>query len=108
MDTGYKKIKVHLVYAVKHDSSHKARCIADGYLMDVPVDSVYSSVISLPGLSTIVLLAQLNNLEIWRFGPQTLGMYIYIYIMVALKHLCLSREPEQFFETLVRNICIIP
>jgi hypothetical protein len=31
----FKKIRVHLVYAVKHDGRHKARLVADGHLADV-------------------------------------------------------------------------
>ena len=46
----YKRIRVHLVYAVKHDGRHKARCVADGHLTEVPVESVYSGVVSLRGL----------------------------------------------------------
>ena len=45
--TGHRKIRVHLVYDVKHDGRHKARLVADGHLTDVPVDSVYSGVVSL-------------------------------------------------------------
>ena len=44
---GYQKIRVHLVYAVKHDGRHKARLVADGHLTEVPVDSVYSGVVSM-------------------------------------------------------------
>ena len=43
----YKKINVHLVFAVKHDGRHKARLVAGGHLTDTPIDSVYSSIISL-------------------------------------------------------------
>ena len=46
---GYKKIRCHMVYAVKHDGRHKARLVAGGHLTDTPVDSVYSSVVSLKG-----------------------------------------------------------
>ena len=46
---GYKKIRVHLVYAVKHDGRHKARLVADGHLTDIPLESVYSGVVSLKG-----------------------------------------------------------
>ena len=28
--TGYKNIRVHLIYDVKHDGRHKARLVADG------------------------------------------------------------------------------
>ena len=62
---GYKKIRVHLVYDVKHDGRHKARCVADGHLTDIPVDSVYSGVVSLRGLRLLIFLAELNQLETW-------------------------------------------
>ena len=62
---GYKKIRVHLVFAVKHDGRHKARLVADGHLTDVPIDSVYSGVVSLRGFRLILFLAELNDLEIW-------------------------------------------
>lgn len=45
--TLFKRIRVHLIYAVKHDGRHKARLVADGHLTDIPVDSVYSGVVSL-------------------------------------------------------------
>ncbi len=62
---GYKKIRVHLVFAVKHDGRHKARLVADGHLTDVPVESVYSGVISLHGLRIVIFLGELNGLGIW-------------------------------------------
>ena len=62
---GYKKIRVHFVYAVKHDGRHKARLVADGHLTDVPLDSVYSSVVSLRGLRFVIFLGELNNLKTW-------------------------------------------
>ena len=62
---GYQKIRVHLVYACKHDGRHKARLVADGHLTDIPVDSVYSGVVSLCGLKMIIFLAELNGLELW-------------------------------------------
>ena len=61
----HKRIRVHLVYAVKHDGRHKARLVADGHLTDIPVDSVYSGVVSLRGLRLIIFLAELNHLELW-------------------------------------------
>ncbi len=63
--TGYKKIRVHLIFAVKHDGRHKARLVADGHLTDIPVESVYSGVVSLRGLRLVIFLAELNDLEIW-------------------------------------------
>ena len=62
---GYKKIRAHLVYDVKHDGRHKARMVADGHLTTVPVDSVYSGVVSLRGIRMLVFLAELNGLQTW-------------------------------------------
>lgn len=62
---GYKKIKTHLVFDVKHDGRHKARMVADGHLTDVPVTSVYSGVVSLRGLRIMIFLAELNLLDTW-------------------------------------------
>mgnify|MGYP000275621701 CR=1 FL=1 len=44
---GYKKIRVHVVYEVKQDGGHKARLVAGGHLTEAPINSVYSSVVSL-------------------------------------------------------------
>jgi hypothetical protein len=63
--SGYKKIRVHLVFDVKHDGRHKARLVADGHLTDVPTDSVYSGVVSLRGLRLVTFIAELNNLQLW-------------------------------------------
>jgi hypothetical protein len=62
---GYKKIRVHLVFDVKHDGRHKVRCVADGHLMEIPLDSVYSGVVSLQGLRIVLFLAELNQLNVW-------------------------------------------
>ena len=43
---GYKKIRVHLVNAVKHNGRHKARLVADSHLTKEPLDSVYLGVVS--------------------------------------------------------------
>ena len=63
--TGYKKIRVHLVFDVKHDGRHKVRLVADGHLTDIPLDSVYSGVVSIRGFRLVLFLAELNNLELW-------------------------------------------
>jgi hypothetical protein len=39
--------------------------VADGHLTDVPVDSVYSGVVSLQGLRLILFLSELNDMETW-------------------------------------------
>ena len=37
---GYHKIKVHLVFAVKFDSRHKARLVANGHLTPEPIENI--------------------------------------------------------------------
>ena len=44
---GYKKIRVRLIFDVKHDGRHKSRLVAGGHLTDVPIDSIYSGIVSL-------------------------------------------------------------
>jgi Reverse transcriptase (RNA-dependent DNA polymerase) len=63
--TGYKKIRCHMIYDVKHDGRHKARLVAGGHLTDPNTESVYSGVVSLRGIRLIVFLAELNSLELW-------------------------------------------
>ncbi len=47
---GYRKICIHLVFDVKHNRCHKSRLVANGHLMEVPLDSIYSGVVSLCGI----------------------------------------------------------
>ena len=61
----FKKTSIHLVFAVKHDGRHKARLVAGGHLTPVPVDSVYSSVVSLRGIRMLAFIAEHNDLELW-------------------------------------------
>ena len=65
MSKDWTRIGVHLVYAVKHDGRHKARLVAGGHLTETPVDSVYSSVVSLRGIRMLTFLGELNELEVW-------------------------------------------
>ena len=62
---GWKKIRVHIVYACKHDGRRKSRLVAGGHLTDTPIDSVYSSVVSLRGIRLLTFLAELNDMECW-------------------------------------------
>jgi len=62
---GHKKIRVHMVYDVKHDGRYKARLVAGGHMTDTPIDSVYSGVVSLRGIRIVSFLAELNNLQLW-------------------------------------------
>jgi Reverse transcriptase (RNA-dependent DNA polymerase) len=58
---GYKKIRIHLIFDVKHDDRHKARLVADGHLTDL----VYSGAVNLRGFRIVLFLAELNQLELW-------------------------------------------
>lgn len=60
---GFKKIKVHLVFAVKHDGRHKSRLVSRGDLTDAPTDSVYAGVVSLRGLRMCLFIGELNGME---------------------------------------------
>ena len=60
---GFKKIRVHLIYAVKHDGRHKARLVADGHLTDIPLNSVYAGVVSICGMRICLFLGELNDME---------------------------------------------
>jgi hypothetical protein len=61
----FKKIRCHFVYACKHDGRRKARLVAGGHLTETPIDSVYSSVVTLRGIRTVTFLSELNGLELW-------------------------------------------
>jgi hypothetical protein len=63
---GYQKFPCHMVYAVKHDGRHKARMVAGGHRTETPADSIYSGVVSLPGIRTVTFLAEHNGLELWN------------------------------------------
>jgi hypothetical protein len=39
--------------------------VANGHLTDIPLESVYSGVVSLRGLQSVTLLAELNGLDLW-------------------------------------------
>ena len=85
---GFQKIRVHFVYAVKHDGRFKARLVADGHLTKEPVESIYSGVVSL-SLRMVVFLSQLNNLEIW--GADVGNAYLEAY---TDEKLCIMAGPE--------------
>ena len=74
---GFQKIRVHFVYAVKHDGRFKTRLVADGHLTREPVESIYSRVVSLRSLRMVVFLSQLNDLEIW--GADVGNAYLEAY-----------------------------
>ena len=86
---GFQKIRVHFVYAVKHDGRFKARLVADGHLTKEPVESIHSGVVSLRSLRMVVFLSQLNNLEIW--GADVGNAYLEAY---TDEKLCIIAGPE--------------
>ena len=86
---GFQKIRVHFVYAVKHDGRFKARLVADGHLTKEPVESIYSGVVSLRSLRMVVFLSQLNALEIW--GADVENAYLEAY---TDEKLCIIAGPE--------------
>ena len=63
---GYQKIRVHLIFAVKHDGRHMARLVAGGHLTPDPIESINSGVVSIRSLRLVKCLAKLNTLEVWR------------------------------------------
>ena len=86
---GFQKIRVHFVYAVKHDGRFKTRLVADGHLTKEPVESIYSGVVSLRSLRMVVFLSQLNDLEIW--GAYVGNAYLEAY---TDEKLCIIAGPE--------------
>ena len=86
---GFQKIRVHFVYAVKHDNRFKARLVADGHLTKEPVESIYSAVDSLRSLRMVVFLSQLNDLEIW--GADVGNTHLEAY---TDEKLCIIAGPE--------------
>jgi len=86
---GYKKIKVHFVFDIKHDGRHQARLVADGHLTDVPIDSVYSGVVSLRGLRLFIFISELNGLEVW--GTDISSAYLEAY---TSEKVCIIAGPE--------------
>ena len=74
---GLQKIRVHFVYAIKHDGRFKARHVANGHLTKEPVESIYSGVVSLRSLRMVVFLSQLNDMEIW--GADVGNSYLEAY-----------------------------
>ena len=79
---GYQYARVHLIYDVKHDRRHKARLVLDGHLTEIPVEAIYSSVVSLRSLRLITFLAAHNKLELW--GANICNAYLESYIKEKL------------------------
>ena len=52
-------------HQLKHDGRHKTIYVADGHKTDVPLESVYSGVVTFRGLILVIFLAELNGLDSW-------------------------------------------
>eukprot|EP00934_Nitzschia_sp_Nitz4_P007134 Nitzschia sp. Nitz4//scaffold846_size1981//130//1963//NITZ4_009307-RA/size1981-snap-gene-0.4-mRNA-1//1//CDS//3329559005//7124//frame0 len=98
--SGYKQIRVHFVYATKHDGRFKARLVAGGHLTDTPLQSVYSGVVSTRNLRIIVFLAELNGLALW--STDVGNAYLEAYTQ---EKVCIIAGPE--FGSLAGHILII-
>ena len=102
---GFQKIRVHFVYAVKHDDRFKARLVADGHLTKEPVESIYSGVVSLRSLRMVVFLSQLNDFEIWGADVGNADVWMrpepggtcYEYIAVYVDDLAIAAKDPQAF-----------
>jgi len=62
---GYQFIKLHRVFDVKMDFTHKARLVARGHMTEAPNSITYSSVVSRDSVRIMFLVAALNDLDIW-------------------------------------------
>ena len=57
-----------MIFDVKPDTRHRGRLVADGHLTDIPLESVYSGVVSLKGLRACIFLGELNCfIYNWKF-----------------------------------------
>ena len=62
---GHQEIRVNFVFDVKHCGKFKSRLVADGHLTKEPTETVYSGAVLLRNLRLAMLLAELNNLQLW-------------------------------------------
>ena len=97
---GYRQIKVHTIFDVKHDGRHQARVVADGHLTEVPAESVYSGVVSLRGLRACIFLGKLNNMPAW--GTDISSAYL---CAKTSEKVCIKAGPE--FGALAGHLLII-
>ena len=97
---GYKLIKVHMVFDVKPDGRHRGRLVADGHLTDIPLESVYSGVVSLKGLRACIFLGELNGMAAW--GTDISSAYL---CAKTSEKVCIRAGPE--FGPLAGHLLII-
>jgi hypothetical protein len=78
----------------------KARFVGGGHRTDTPIGSIYSGVVSLPGIRIVTTIAELNDLQIW-------GTYVgnaYLESVTQEKIVCVAGEEfcelaRQIFQT---------
>jgi len=98
--SNFKLIRVHMVYAVKHDGRHKARLVANGNLTGPPTEANYSGVVSLRSIRLICFSAELNGLELW--GADISNAYLMSY---TSERVCIYAGPE--FGELAGHLLIV-
>ena len=54
-----------MVYDCKPTLKRKARLVANGNLIETPVDSIYYSVVYIRGLKMTIFIAEINGMETW-------------------------------------------
>ena len=62
----YKKMKLHLIYDIRYDTTHKVRYVPDENLIEIPRKGVYYGVVSLRGLHMMIFLDKLNHIHTWE------------------------------------------
>ena len=62
---GHKETPCHFMRNRKTCGCAKAQFVAGGHRTDTPIESCYSGVVSLEGICTCTLLAELNNCDLW-------------------------------------------
>ncbi len=86
---GFKMIRLHFVFDVKQDGRRRARLVADGNLTNVPLDAVYSGVVTLRSVRIIAFIAELNGLSLW--GTDIGSAYLESY---TSEKVCVVAGPE--------------
>ena len=54
-----------MIFAVNFNGRDKAGLVADGSLIQDPMENIYSGVVSLKHLKLVIFIRQLNNLGLW-------------------------------------------
>ena len=61
----FKKIKVHFAHDIKCDGHHKTRLVSTSQLINAPLSSSHSRVMSLKGIRLVLFIVKPNVLESW-------------------------------------------